>query len=97
MRNRTAFSRLTAKGSDEQKWIKSFFIVDTSSNAEIIKAAAKRQKLRTGFSDWEYEHGDHKQPHDRLSSFTANAAVMLLGGTDGVSNPGGIASYSHCK
>jgi len=42
----------------EQSWIKGFFTVDVAPNAKIIKGAAKRQKLRTGFSDWEYEHPD---------------------------------------
>jgi hypothetical protein len=37
-------------------WVRSFFEVDDSPNAEIIQEAVKRQKLRTGFSDWEYRH-----------------------------------------
>ena len=41
-------------------WIKSSFVIDDSPGAEMIQEAAKRQKLRTGFSDWEYRH-----PSDR--------------------------------
>ena len=37
-------------------WVRSSFVVDDSPNAEIIQEAVKRQKLRTGFSDWEYRH-----------------------------------------
>lgn len=45
--------------SREQTWIKSFFTVDTTPSAEAIMRAAERQKLRTGFSDWEYKHPTH--------------------------------------
>lgn len=40
----------------EQTWMKSFFVVDTSPTAEMIRNAARRQRHRTGFSDWEYKH-----------------------------------------
>jgi len=37
-------------------WLKAFFVVDDSPSPERIQEAARRQKIRTGFSDWEYEH-----------------------------------------
>jgi hypothetical protein len=40
----------------KRDWIRSFFVVDDSPGPEIIQEAVKRQKLRTGFSDWEYRH-----------------------------------------
>ena len=40
----------------EQSWIKSFFVIDTAPSLETIGSAAQRQKTRTGFSNWEYEH-----------------------------------------
>ena len=40
----------------EQTWMKSFFVIDTAPSLDTIKSAAQRQKVRTGFSDWEYEH-----------------------------------------
>jgi hypothetical protein len=41
-------------------WVRSFFVVDDSPNAETIQEVVKRQKLRTGFSDWEYRHSSHR-------------------------------------
>ncbi|HKV05249.1 MAG TPA: hypothetical protein VJO53_09110, partial [Candidatus Acidoferrales bacterium] len=41
---------------DEQSWVGTFFVVDTAPTPDMIKGAAQRQKARTGFSDWEYEH-----------------------------------------
>jgi len=38
-------------------WIKSNFVVDDSPSPERVQDAANRQKLRTGFSDWEYRSG----------------------------------------
>ncbi len=35
-------------------WLKSFFEVDDLPSPERIAEAVRRQKLRTGFSDWEY-------------------------------------------
>jgi hypothetical protein len=40
-------------------WLKRSFIVVNSPSAERIQEAVQRQKLRTGFSDWEYRH--HKK------------------------------------
>lgn len=40
----------------EQTWMKDFFVVDTEPSLGMIRGAAQRQKARTGFSDWEYEH-----------------------------------------
>ncbi|MGO9087284.1 MAG: hypothetical protein ACLQBK_18855 [Candidatus Sulfotelmatobacter sp.] len=37
-------------------WLKAFFVVDDSPSPERIQEAAQRQKIRTGFSDWEYRH-----------------------------------------
>jgi hypothetical protein len=37
-------------------WVRSFFVVNDSPTAKIVQEAVKRQKLRTGFSDWEYRH-----------------------------------------
>jgi len=45
---------------DEQSWIDTFFIVDTSPTLDMIKDAAQRQKQRTGFSDWEHTHPEKK-------------------------------------
>ena len=45
---------------DEQSWIDTFFVVDTSPTLDMIKDAAQRQKQRTGFSDWEYKHPEKK-------------------------------------
>lgn len=43
-------------------WLKRFFVVDDSPTKEVVQEAVRRQKLRTGFSDWEYKHpkGDKK-------------------------------------
>ena len=42
-------------------WLRSFFVVDDSPTPERVQEAAQRQKIRTGFSDWEYHHRrDHK-------------------------------------
>jgi hypothetical protein len=41
----------------ERTWIKGFFTIDANPSDEIIEAAAKRQKVRSGFSYWEREHG----------------------------------------
>jgi len=46
----------------EQSWMKAVFIVDTTPSLEMIRSAARRQKARTGFSDWEYEHPKHNKP-----------------------------------
>jgi hypothetical protein len=49
---------------DEQTWIRAFFTVDTEASKDLIGRAAQRQKLRTGFSDWEYKNSkrnDSKQ------------------------------------
>jgi hypothetical protein len=37
-------------------WVRSFFVVNDSPTAKIVQEAVKRQKLRTGFLDWEYRH-----------------------------------------
>jgi hypothetical protein len=44
----------------KQSWLKDFFVVDVSPTQEMIEAAARRQKDRTGFSDWEYRHSHSK-------------------------------------
>jgi hypothetical protein len=41
---------------DEQKWLDAFLVVDTAPPLNVIEDAAQRQKVRTGFSDWEHEH-----------------------------------------
>jgi hypothetical protein len=38
----------------KQDWLKYSFDVDASVNDKTIDAAAQRQKLRTGFSHWQY-------------------------------------------
>lgn len=40
----------------EQAWMKTSFVVDTDPTMEMIRSAVQRQKIRTGFSDWEYTH-----------------------------------------
>lgn len=45
----------------EQSWTKSFFVIDTAPSMDTIRSAAQRQKARTGFSDWEYEHPEQKE------------------------------------
>lgn len=45
---------------DEQSWMDTSFVVDTQPSQDMIKQAAKRQKERTGFSDWEYKHPEKK-------------------------------------
>ncbi|MGA9884502.1 MAG: hypothetical protein WBQ34_12355 [Candidatus Acidiferrales bacterium] len=45
---------------DEQRWIDTFFVVDTAPPLGMIEGAAQRQKARTGFSDWEHEHPEKK-------------------------------------
>lgn len=42
----------------EQEWMKSSFTIDTEPSTEVIRNSAQRQKLRTGFSEWEYKHSD---------------------------------------
>ena len=37
-------------------WLKRFFVVRDSPGADMIQEAVRRQKLRIGFSDWEYKH-----------------------------------------
>jgi hypothetical protein len=44
----------------KHNWVRSFFVVSDSPSPEMIHEAAKRQKLRTGFSDWEYRHSGEK-------------------------------------
>lgn len=45
---------------DQESWDKTTFVVDTKPTTTMIKDAAQRQKVRTGFSDWEYEHPREK-------------------------------------
>lgn len=45
---------------DEQRWMDTFFVVDTAPPLDMIEGAAQRQKARTGFSDWEYKHPEKK-------------------------------------
>jgi hypothetical protein len=40
----------------ERSWMRTFFVVDTAPTTAMITSSAQRQKVRTGFSDWEYEH-----------------------------------------
>lgn len=42
----------------EQSWMKSSFVVDSAPSTEMIRNAAQRQRIRTGFSEWEYKHSD---------------------------------------
>jgi hypothetical protein len=44
----------------KHNWVRSFFVVSDSPSPEMIHEAARRQKLRTGFSDWEYRHSGKK-------------------------------------
>jgi hypothetical protein len=37
-------------------WIRQFFVVDTSPTRDTVQDAVRRQKLRTGFSAWEFRH-----------------------------------------
>jgi hypothetical protein len=46
----------------QQAWMKTTFAIDTEPSSQTIRGAAKRQKLRTGFSDWEYKHSDPREP-----------------------------------
>jgi len=34
---------------DEQAWVKSFFTIDTEPSSDLVQAAVRRQKIRTGF------------------------------------------------
>jgi hypothetical protein len=44
----------------KRDWLKAFFVVDGFPGYKRIQEAAQRQKLRTGFSDREYQSGqDH--------------------------------------
>lgn len=45
---------------DEQRWMDTFFVVDTQPAQDMIEEAAQRQKERTGFSDWEFKHPEKK-------------------------------------
>lgn len=45
---------------DEQAWTKSSFTIDTEPSIGTIQAAARRQKIRIGFSEWEYKHADQQ-------------------------------------
>jgi hypothetical protein len=45
---------------DEQMWIGTFFVIDTAPPLGVIEDAAQRQKVRTGFSEWEHEHPEKK-------------------------------------
>jgi hypothetical protein len=47
---------------DEQAWVKSFFTIDTEPSSDLVQAAVRRQKIRTGFSEWEYKHADQDGP-----------------------------------
>jgi hypothetical protein len=38
----------------KRTWIKGSFIVDVSPTLAMVQEASRRQKVRTGFSDWEY-------------------------------------------
>jgi hypothetical protein len=40
----------------ERSWTDIGLVVDTEPTLDTIKNAARRQKERTGFSDWEYRH-----------------------------------------
>ena len=57
-------SRLTVYMDDEdvrqylQSWMKSEFVIDSKPSAEMVRTSAQRQKIRTGFSEWEYKHLD---------------------------------------
>lgn len=39
-------------------WLRHFFQIDDVPSRERIEQAVERQKLRVGFSDWEYRHHD---------------------------------------
>jgi hypothetical protein len=43
---------------DEQAWVKSSFTIDTEPSSDTIQSAVQRQKIRAGFSEWEYKHAD---------------------------------------
>jgi hypothetical protein len=40
----------------KRTWIRQSFEVDDSPNRETVQEAVRRQKLRTGFSAWEFRH-----------------------------------------
>jgi hypothetical protein len=40
----------------KRDWLKDFFVVDDSPSTQRIEEATQRQKLRTGFSEWEFKH-----------------------------------------
>ena len=42
----------------ERVWMKSSFTIDTEPSIDTIQSAVKQQKIRTGFSEWEYKHAD---------------------------------------
>ncbi|HTW57808.1 MAG TPA: hypothetical protein VMD99_06755 [Terriglobales bacterium] len=44
----------------EHAWLKDFFDIDVSPSLGRIRDAVRRQKDRTGFSDWEYRHAGNK-------------------------------------
>ena len=45
----------------KHNWLRSFFVVTDPPSPEMIGEAARRQKLRTGFSVWEYRHSGEKR------------------------------------
>jgi hypothetical protein len=45
----------------KRDWLKRFFVVEDSPTQEVVQEAIRRQKLRTGFSDWEYKHPKGEQ------------------------------------
>jgi hypothetical protein len=47
----------------ESTWIKTTLVVNTEPTTETIRTAAHRQKVRTGFSDWEYKHPTESAPN----------------------------------
>jgi hypothetical protein len=49
----------------KRDWLRRFFVVDDSPSPERLQEAVQRQKLRTGFSDWEYHHSNqHEKPNN---------------------------------
>jgi hypothetical protein len=47
----------------KRDWVKSSFSVDLSPSPEMVQAAVRRQKQRTGFSAWEFARSkESKKP-----------------------------------
>lgn len=56
---KTVYLRDAEVSGMKRAWIKSSFKVMLSPGDQRLRESAQRQKLRTGFSEWESTHGSH--------------------------------------